>query len=1183
MKLFQCYKAICDTVAEANKDNDAAMWEKIVGVSIYQDKDRTPIYSVFYENGQEVLAKLNPDDTVSLIDVVKSTREPQLKINYKQLYYLTKNIDNIELDNTGKNAYAKIKLLSKPKKEQAECYERRIKDLYQFSFGERERFLVELYEYSKDYDVIRNIYLISRNTRLLSSGNEMVDSLVDSLDEKTKCLIYNLIKYGNTSEKYEENVNDKSVKNLLDNYINKMNGSGIAGSGLYNLAVAFDNFSLPKDLKGRYEVFKNKEKEMRCEFLAYNNLMLINKEFLTDGEMKKLFDVEKNENLFSASANTDSKNHRTFIDVTNDNKSGFGTHTKLKSHPNSENLIFLYSGRADKTDHPEIGQTDKLRPIGERNNEETLVHELGHFRLNQIMSWAAKIIYSQVEPTEDQMIGLYGVLNARVKSYLKNKAVEFYNNANKLIGLDNKKGAKARVYTNYKSSDDNIEIFLLGYSEYSKYCSVEFVGETHVIQNFANRALKDLYNQCFELDFGKLTPETALDFFKKIGFKDIKHIKDDVSLYLEKNKCLKRIKDSKKLVDEVMIQEDRFEKKIIEDSKDSKEFFCKIATYQIYLKMLNEVCKKNMYKAEDDKVIKQRVREELNKFYDNYNWDELYDKKGELICNVEEIKKHTKVIIDKYYDRLASASGLNDRFNAFYHIMNNEKEIHLYEFFRLLASDNNLALSYYENLKYTGSALPKELEYKLISKFAETTPRFNALIEKLTSAKSENEIKNALKTELKDEFDAWIFFRAIGKDIGKYKSPFDDIKKTITESGGLFSDSQKRLNKLINGIKINESDIEKCKVLKDKDFSKLFEDYKRNSFDLNRINENGFDVENKLTSNTNKTKKKIKFIDLRQNGSSRKNSEDRENNGGEKLYNRKRDLLNQKNKSNNNGNHNSSFQIVPGEIQNLIRMKVLLNSIEKIRYFDEKKSRDDLHILVPTGPLSVIWSGETIGFPNVIMKGRDGRACYISNKGFSLFGQTTEWRELGKTNFDTLLQEKVARDDGRRAERRLDRGKIESRHGVGLIELRGANEINDFRERLENTIKGSINFLKVMKEHVDNREGENLSPDINKIANCEQRWEQVGDRDPNNLLTELRRDIDYKNLSTEGDRKPFIDYTNLNKLISHFGEKNDVITLNINRMGMNVELNNNGSQIRSNFRRVAVKNKNAYTPTCKSC
>ena len=75
----------------------------------------------------------------------------------------------------------------------------------------------------------------------------------------------------------------------------------------------------------------------------------------------------------------------------------------------------------------------------------------------------------------------------------------------------------------------------------------------------------------------------------------------------------------------------------------------------------------------------------------------------------------------------------------------------------------------------------KNQKYRLMKKFVKNEPHFNKLFSRLNDAisKGETNFKNILKDELKDVYDAHLFFNAMKKDLSKYDNPFEKIKNCL--------------------------------------------------------------------------------------------------------------------------------------------------------------------------------------------------------------------------------------------------------------------------------------------------------------------------------------------------------------------------------------------------------------------
>ena len=1178
MKFFEAIYAAAIDIEERNKNKEAFFdkydfqKENIAGITINKDEGKGYTYSIIYKCGTTIRFKKEKDRLVPIN--INTLITPHLSIDYKQIEYFKDNYDVVSIDEGGGEAYRLVLYLNTPRETQITWCEEKIEKL-DSEFAE-EKFLVDLYERSKENEFIRIVNMFSYTENIL--GKEQ--RICKSLGKKDRSLIYNLIKHGNDYGKWERNVDDTQLVGILKTYCESVCESTFHKTGLKNIVSMYNNFELPKDLNKRYKDIKNKKREIYRDFLAKNYLKLENFESFTDGEIKKMYEKEKAEKIFSSSARTDVETNRTLITAEKYASADRNGDTWLKRYHGDKNEISLYKNRLERETFPERGSVDTQKPIGETNDEKTLEHELGHFEQNQIVDNAVRMVFDGKE-NEEETRALYFVFAEKQKRYIKDKAQELCKNAYKSLGIKKNIG-RGRVYTSYDSKNDNIEAILVGNSINAKYSPPEFIAETRAGTNFNNKALQDLYNKCFEGDFSKLTPEKAMSVFKEVGFNDEKDIKEAVDLYLARKDFLSKMTSdhSYPFVEGLELNNGEIDEKILEDSKDNKEFFGKIAVYQIYLSSLKEICEGRERIDVDSRIadgILSDLREKVKSKYDKYDWSKLNTENSKLSCNKDELKKYTKNTLEKYLKRLESIDKteavLRIRRIKYYKFY--AKELKIRHVLGTMIGDFNLDNDK-EVFERIGSSLPKENEYLLLSKFADIKPCFNKLIYELENASSED-IKDILRDNLKDEFSAWVFFRMIGKNLEGYESPFKDIEKKIKEERGLLSDSQERLNKIIDEIKISRKDIKKCVDLKNKNFSEIFEKYKK----IEELNVNRFDAKNDLESSMRSDEKRGKLSGanvLR----SRKRIEIQVLNDEGGLQQSEVNALNKSNNNNQQKQNNQEPNFSYYDIMNMLRMKVLLD-VAMNRLDKPNVNLKDVKIMIPTGPLHVIWKGQDIGFPNVIMN-VNGRAYYVSNEWSLWHGKRTSWRELKGVSFENLSKlEKESRNDGRRNERVKDKHKVESISGVGAITLIGEEQIKAFGEKLDDAIKrmkelyrltGSMYVAKSKKREME----EALEQTMKGFEESEKHWMTVA---PANVLNELHKGIDYK-FKNGNEDQAWIKRDLLNNMLSL--NDNEALLLRDNRERINKEeLGNGGRAINKrmgSFKPVLLRDENAYNPTC---
>ena len=713
--------------------------------------------------------------------------------------------------------------------------EQRIKNI-ENSLNHNEKLVCKFDDMIKDpdkFNLIADIKECIKN----NGSKDQLEKIVDSLSSDDRFFVYNLITHCKIlpAQKKAIVIFDEIEKEGL-NIKEKVNKDEIV-----ELMQKNSNVYLLKHLTPTVEVKLNKNIKNAMDkkeaayiyYLDHNYLILEGAHNASYDTIKELYDAEKETKLFSSASDRNEEYLGTKIEIFNAKGSKGGT---VLSTGDVGDPIYIGVGER-KSDS--VISVDAQQPLGIKNSQVIINHELQHFKLALIAEKIAKSM------KQTNYYNEYIVINNQIKKYMQEEGIKRYNAALKLLGIDEVE--KTKVYYKYDLEDELSELLLLGHSGYSKNEVLDYVADTGIANDFQGEALKDLYKEVFNNDFRNLNEKQAIEFIKKIGFKDTNEIFNKTSKVLNKSNKAEKvnniINDSNNLWVNNLIEmvkhgvtTDKY--LAVNDEKTNIKRYLK---YKLLCDSIIIIAIKYGGLSEgtiSNSEMQTYLKDEIKKQYQNIDWSKIasvFNKK-----EVNEIKKYVKGVQNIYSERISNNSTLINSINtvkeSFIDKKIDEASLPIGFFVKMF----NQSAEMRKNIKNRYYDMIKNQKYRLMKKFVKKEPHFNKLFSRLNDAipKGETNFKNILKDELKDVYDAHLFFNAMKKDLSKYDNPFEKIKNKEEQKSKytLLCENQQTLNKMIDEINVVEDDIKNAQSrLENKSFFELVKAMKKEEMDAKEL------------------------------------------------------------------------------------------------------------------------------------------------------------------------------------------------------------------------------------------------------------------------------------------------------------------------------------------------------------
>ena len=1042
----------------------------------------------------------------------------------------------------------------------------------------------------KNYDKVLRKWN-SKDNEFLKSNDAEIETTINSLSKEERILFHNILKYDKDFTLYsDKDVSCKELKkdftNVIDidakafkeksvtmgRYLHFRTCCDVAMSDVVNNSEDF--YDVESKIKNAYnkfllynylairdyttwknrnillEVFENnkdannnmsldekKEKmkeayEQTIKSIDEKNYGKIsNLNGISIKTLGHLYEIEKDTKLFS-SAKDYKKEYGTKLEIWNniarkmaDKEHVLGFVSSYMKMDSPMKIMLFNQEAIDKKDEIDIyGSFDGNGVIG------TLNHELEHYKMRKI---AEAIINRDVEKYGNQINGTICLIERKLKDYIKKESVKRYNNAANLLGL--KTATKSKAYDKYELIDDKEEMLLLGNSIYGKTEAGEFVAEVPGTTGFQKEILNDLYKKVLNNDFENLTNEEAINFAKEIGFKDERDIYNQIdNLEVVKDKLVlafgNKVNSPKYFIDGMSVSE-TFLDNIYDGVSDYNEAIRRFIKYKTLLEALKATA--NFEGNEDKREI---FVKSLEKQIAGIKWSNFKDNN---ICNEQELEELKKYIesFKKHYSNKVKALD-SKSFELAINKLKDDilsgktiKQLTLERTFNQYNAKNSFVRSNYENML-------KSPRYILMKKFTKSSPHFKNLLDQLNNlskiSQSDEEValkaKEILTRELKDVYDAYLFFEGLGvKDLGN--NPIKDIKNKKFNNTSLVVENQKYFDNIINSVSITKDKILKANsVFAEKSFSELIKNLNKREeenekninddvvfvkkinmgYDKGKINK---DIKKPESENTNEqeikvgkplnasTKKKIKLTILDDLSADKKDGviANNQNIGvGNKQKKTKMDLLGILSKGKENGtdheineSKNSYFDarnidayINENEKYELLKIKTLL---DKSMNLDIPIGANKNDILILNGPLKIVGRSEPIGYPNIIMKGPGDTAYYLSWQG--VIFKETKWRKLEGQSYEklfTALEGQTGREFVTDEERMLNKGRFVGGEGACVLRLKGNNKIREFKNNIDDIIQVTREKLLDDMYCSNKKRAQNAKQKYNKLVTIER-------------------------------------------------------------------------------------------------